>query len=75
MGPKRASLRYRKQFTAPVCAVLCLQGCLLGSLVAAEVTGDPSPGDDAWNVNYFPIDLLPKNVHPQDLTDITKFAR
>ena len=25
-------------------------------IYAAEVTGDPSPGDGAWDVNYFPID-------------------
>jgi ADP-ribose pyrophosphatase YjhB (NUDIX family) len=42
---------------------------------AAEVEGDPSPGDGSWEVKYFPIDQLPENVHPQDKPDIEKYAK
>jgi 8-oxo-dGTP diphosphatase len=44
-------------------------------IYAAEVEGEPSAGEENWEVKFFPIDKLPENVHPQDKPDIEKFAK
>jgi ADP-ribose pyrophosphatase YjhB (NUDIX family) len=44
-------------------------------IYAAKVEGEPSPGEGNWKVQYFPLDQLPANVHPQDMPDIQQYAR
>jgi ADP-ribose pyrophosphatase YjhB (NUDIX family) len=44
-------------------------------IYAATVEGDPSPGTGDWEVQYFPVDNLPEDLHPLDKPDIERFAK